>query len=38
MAADGTRSTRHGPKPPLTGAALRKAIMAIWGTINLIGV
>src|SRR6187431_189892 len=30
MAADGTRSTRSGPKRPLTGAALRKAIMAIW--------
>src|SRR3954467_7021690 len=30
MVADGTRSTRSGPKPPLTGAALRKAIMAIW--------
>src|SRR3954465_16058566 len=30
MAADGTRPTRPGPKPPLTGAALRKAIMAIW--------
>src|SRR3569832_980259 len=30
MAADGTRSTRAGPKPPLTGAALRKAILAIW--------
>jgi hypothetical protein len=30
MAADGTRRTRTGPKPPLTGAALRKAIMAIW--------
>src|SRR3954464_14919938 len=28
MAADGTRSTRS--EPPLTGAALRKAIMAIW--------
>ena len=26
----GTRRTRSGPKPPLTGAALRKAIMAIW--------
>jgi hypothetical protein len=26
----GTRPTRSGPKPPLTGAALRKAIMAIW--------
>jgi transposase len=26
----GTRPTRPGPKPPLTGAALRKAIMAIW--------
>ena len=26
----GTRPTRLGPKPPLTGAALRKAIMAIW--------
>src|SRR3954451_13677717 len=30
MAADGTRSTRSGPKSPLTGAALRKAILAIW--------
>ncbi len=30
MATDGTRSTRSGPKPPLTGAALRKAILAIW--------
>src|SRR6187549_3228278 len=30
MVADGTRSTRSGPKPPLTGAALRKVIMAIW--------
>ena len=30
MAVDGTRPTRSGPKPPLTGAALRKAIMAIW--------
>src|SRR6187399_2044498 len=30
MAVDGTRSTRSGPKSPLTGAALRKAIMAIW--------
>ncbi len=30
MAADGTRSTRSGPKPPLTRAALRKAILAIW--------
>ena len=26
----GTKPTRRGPKPPLTGAALRKAIMAIW--------
>ena len=26
----GTRRTRSGPKAPLTGAALRKAIMAIW--------
>jgi hypothetical protein len=30
MVADGTRPTRRGPKPALTGAALRKAIMAIW--------
>lgn len=30
MAADGTRPTRSGPKPVLTGAALRKATMAIW--------
>jgi len=28
MAADGTRPTRS--EPPLTGAALRKAILAIW--------
>src|SRR6187397_3144543 len=28
MAADGTRRTRSGPKRPLTGAALRKAIVA----------
>jgi hypothetical protein len=27
IAADGTRPMRPGPKPPLTGAALRKAIM-----------
>jgi hypothetical protein len=27
----GTRPTRSGPKPPLTGAALRKAIMADEG-------
>src|SRR4051794_11907458 len=26
----GTKPTRRGPKPPLTGAALRKAILAIW--------
>ncbi len=26
----GSRPTRSGPKPALTGAALRKAIMAIW--------
>jgi transposase len=30
MAADGARPTRTGPKPPLAGAALRKATMAIW--------
>jgi hypothetical protein len=30
MAADGTRPTRGGPKPALTGAALRKAILALW--------
>jgi hypothetical protein len=30
MAADGTRPTRSGPKLALTGAALRKAILAIW--------
>ena len=30
MAADGTRPIRSGPKPPLAGAALRKAVMAIW--------
>jgi hypothetical protein len=30
MAADGSRSTRSGPKPALAGAALRKAILTIW--------
>jgi transposase len=30
MAAEGARPTRPGPKPALAGAALRKAIMAIW--------
>jgi len=30
MAADGTRPTRSGPTPALAGAALRKAVMAIW--------
>ncbi len=30
MATDGTRPARLGPKAALTGAALRKAIMALW--------
>jgi transposase len=30
MAKDGSRPILPGPKPPLTGAALRKAVMAIW--------
>src|SRR4051812_42422632 len=30
MAKDGSRPMRSGPKPPLAGAALRKAVMAIW--------
>jgi transposase len=30
MAKDGSRPMRSGPKPPLAGVALRKAIMAIW--------
>jgi transposase len=30
MEADGAKPTRSGPKPALAGAALRKAIMAIW--------
>ncbi len=30
MAVNGTRPMRSGPKPPLGGAALRKAVMAIW--------
>jgi transposase len=30
MTEDGTRPQRSGPKPPLAGAALRKAVMAIW--------
>jgi transposase len=29
-AMEGTKPTRSGPKPALTGAALRKAIMALW--------
>jgi transposase len=30
MVRDGARPMRSGPKPPLAGAALRKAVMAIW--------
>jgi transposase len=30
MAKDGVRPLRSGPKPSLAGAALRKAVMAIW--------
>jgi transposase len=30
MARDGARPQRPGPKPPLAGAKLRKAVMAIW--------
>src|SRR5271167_1279733 len=30
MAKDGDRPLRSGPKPPLAGAALRRAVMAIW--------
>ena len=30
MAKDGSRPMRSGPKPPPAGAALRKAVMAIW--------
>src|SRR5208282_52156 len=30
MAKDGARPILSGPKPPLAGAALRKAVMAIW--------
>ena len=29
-AMEGTKPTRSGPQPALAGAALRKAIMAIW--------
>ena len=29
-AAEGARPTRSGAKPALAGAALRKAVMAIW--------
>src|SRR3712207_9335306 len=31
MAAGGTRATRPGPHPAVTGAALRKAIIALGG-------
>jgi hypothetical protein len=30
MARDGALPQGSGPKPPLAGAALRKAVMAIW--------
>ena len=30
MAKEGRCPLRKGPKPPLAGAALRKAVMAIW--------
>src|SRR5580704_17099134 len=30
MAKDGARPMRSGPKQPLTGELLRKAVMAIW--------
>ena len=30
MVSDGARPQRSGPKPPLSGARLRKAVMAIW--------
>src|SRR3954452_18037524 len=30
MAKDGSREMRSGPKPPLVGGALGKAVMAIW--------
>src|ERR1700759_575184 len=30
MAKAGSRPIRPGPKPPLAGAALRRAVMAIW--------
>jgi transposase len=30
MAEDGSRPMRSGPKPPLAGTDLRKAVMAIW--------
>jgi hypothetical protein len=29
-AMEGTKPTRSGPKPALAGAALRKALLAIW--------
>jgi hypothetical protein len=29
-ARDGARPMRSGPKSPVAGAALRKAVMAIW--------
>jgi hypothetical protein len=30
MAKEGARPVRSGPKPPLAGAALHKAVMATW--------
>jgi hypothetical protein len=36
IARDGTRPQRPGPKPPLAGATLRKAVMAIWWVLSQI--
>jgi hypothetical protein len=37
MARDGVRPQRSGPKPPLAGAALRKAVMAICYWLRVFG-
>jgi hypothetical protein len=35
MAKDGVRPMRSGPKPPLAGATLRKAVMAICAFVSV---
>src|SRR3954465_5078365 len=38
MAEDGSRPMRSGPKPPLAGAPLRKAVRGVWWALVPLGV